>query len=133
MFWLKEPTNEAILDDYLTNSIKGLNDNIHMHDGFFWCKYGLLGDYANWKFHSLHILQFNKIAQVYSQDSSVIIDNIVEYSTKFKQYRYIPLGFSERLLFQSNNMLLVVLLTNLFFNFFIFVSMSIVKIRKKVL
>ena len=120
IFWLKEMTGEAFWSEFLSKSLKGLNDKIYMYDGFFWSKYGLMGNYANWKYHSLHIVQLNKIANVYSENPNVDISNIVEYSTIFENYKYLPLGFTERLLFHSNNMLFAVLFINLFFYVMLF-------------
>jgi len=115
VFWLKKVTQNLFWDEFLTNSIKGLNSNIHLYDGFFWSKYGLMGNYANWKYHSIHILQLNKISKIYSQESTADVNNIVEYTTKFEFYKSIPLGFTERLIFQSNNMLFAVIFINWFF------------------
>jgi hypothetical protein len=124
IYWLSRYSDDPIWDTYLKNSIKSLNNNIHLYDAFFWSRYGLFGNYANWKYHSLHIVQLEKIAEIYSENLDLEIDNINKYLIKFKRYKYIPLGFFERLLFQSNNMLFAVLLINLFL---IYVSCLITK------
>ncbi|MDA9366600.1 D-glucuronyl C5-epimerase family protein [Pseudomonadales bacterium] len=131
IFWLKKFTNESLWNDILKNSIKGLNNNIHLYDGFCWSKYGLSGNYANWKYHNLHILQLNKIAHVYSLESIADTDLIEEYSSRFRQYINIPLGFTVRLLFQSNNMLFAVLLINLVLNYFFIFFLSLLSRRVK--
>lgn len=117
IFWLKIITGKGFWESLLHKSLVGLNDNIYMYDGNFWSKYGLMGNYANWKYHSLHILQLKKIINVYSDNSSYEQKYILKYSKIFDNYKYIPFGFTERLFLHSNNMLFIVLLINLFFNF----------------
>ena len=115
LFWINEFSKEKKWENILVYSFNGLNENIKRYDGFFWSKYGLMGNYANWHYHSLHIVQLNKITEFYSKEYTGDVSNIVEYLTRFSVYKWIPVGFTERLFFQSNNMLFAVLLINLFF------------------
>jgi hypothetical protein len=127
LFWINEFSKEDKWADILVKSFSGLNENIKRYDGFFWSKYGLMGNYANWHYHSLHIVQLNKITEFYSKGYTRDVSNIVKYLNMFSIYKLIPLGFTERLLFQSNNMLFAVLLINLFFFIMLFVGIRKVK------
>lgn len=124
IFWLKIITGKSFWNSLLNNSLVGLNDNINRYDGFFWSKYGLMGNYANWKYHSLHILQLKKVINVYSDNSNYEQKNILEYSNVFDNYKNIPFGFTERLFLHSNNMLFIVLSINLLFNFVFYLLMK---------
>lgn len=113
LFWLHKFTGKDRWKEILIESISSLNSRVNSYQSLFWSRYSLFDDYANWGYHDLHIKQLHKIDQFYADVMKLSTSELNSSWQRFERLKWLPLGFSERLFYQGNNLVLGIWVVNL--------------------
>lgn len=117
LFWYWHFNNKT--EDYallLKSSIEALDSEIVKYNSLFWSYYDLYKpkNYADASYHSIHIKQLYRVKNLYARVAGVNVLYIEKVADRFSLYRILPFGFVERLIFQHNEVVVLILLLNMF-------------------
>lgn len=125
LFWAWFVTQNVFYRDLLVRSIAGVESTIGKYDSGFWSYYGLHYNFAHAGYHSIHIEQLNRLLEYSSVLGVTETEDINTYKDKFRGYKNLPfLGYIQRLLYQRNNMIYVILISNISFFFVVFCGLT---------
>jgi len=116
LFWYCHFNNKS--EEYarlLRSSIKALDLEIVKYKSFFWSYYDQSSprNYADAGYHSIHIKQLYRVKNFYARVASVNVLNIDKVADRFSFYQILPFGFAERLVFQHNEVIVLIFMLNM--------------------
>ncbi|MDY0348809.1 MAG: D-glucuronyl C5-epimerase family protein [Tenuifilaceae bacterium] len=120
LFWLWFVTKDAHYLDLLKGAINGINSVIDQLDTGLWSYYGFCKNFASSGYHLIHIEQLRRMIEYSKIIGLKYPDNIEKYKKRFQIYRAFPfMGYGQRMLFQRNNMIYVIFVSNYLFSVFL--------------
>lgn len=113
LFWFWCLTGSEDAKRLLINSIVSMNDMFPEYNAMFWSYYDLQGNYANAKYHKLHLRQIIRLKE-YAE--LLDIDGLTNFMSVYDRWSLnnaLPFfGYFERMLLNKNRMLYVIFLSN---------------------
>lgn len=114
LFWFWYITKDEQYKDLLRESVLAVEDHISLYDSGVWSYYDARFNLAHAGYHELHIKQLKRLSTYSNIIGLEEPESIHHYAKKYTIYQKIPfLGFAQRMLFQRNNMVYVLFLSNL--------------------
>lgn len=122
LFWFWYLTGSEDAKQLLINSIVSMNEMLPEYNAKFWSYYDLQGNYANAKYHKLHLRQIIRL-QEYTEILKIDdLGNMVIVYERWRMNDIFPfMGYAERMLLNRNRMLYVIYFSNLI----VFISLII--------
>lgn len=115
LFWFWYLTGSEDAKRLLTNSIASMNDILPEYNAIFWSYYDLQGNYANAKYHKLHLRQVIRLKEYAELLEIDGLTNFVRVHDRWSLNNALPFfGYFERMLLNKNRMLYVIFLSNFF-------------------
>lgn len=120
LFFYWHLTKDPGYEDLLKKSILAVENNIYKYDTGFWSYYGMKGNYAHIGYHKVHLKQLSRLTYYVGYLKLEGYKNLPKYLDRFDGYlMFAPLGYFQRMVFQRNNLVYIIYITNLIVVFFL--------------
>jgi hypothetical protein len=114
LFWFWYFTADPKAERLLKQAILSVERLIPEYDALAWSYYDLMSNYANYKYHQIHIYQLKRLQEYAAILGFEELPNVSKIKNRWKLYNYVPFaGYLERMLLNRNRMLYVIYISNL--------------------